>query len=121
MQKHQQLKATWLNDVKSALHTYRRQHFPSSEVISTTKNQRSAEGEHTAQTLSLIEQQIKDTKNRIRHSRLGNGSVMSTLGAFELSGPAARHSHAKALHQYKRKLNHYEHMKEMLRKDGVSA
>jgi len=131
MQKHQQLKATWLNDVKSALHTYRRQHFPSAKSVPATKDRLSVEGEHTAKTLVLLERHIKDTKSLIRHSRTGHGDLMSTMGACETPGgtlpkqqnnsPAARHYHAKALHQYKRKLAQYEHLKEMLRKDGISA
>jgi len=37
------------------------------------------------------------------------------------NSPAVQHDHKKALHQYKRRLDKYEHIKAMLRKDDISA
>lgn len=109
MHKHAYPKMMWLREVESALKTYQQQ-----SSLTEEKN-------HLEKTLRRLEHQINDTKSLIRHSRLGHDSVMNTTGAFGLPVPAVRHNHTKALHQYRRKLNHYEHVKEMLRKDGITA
>jgi len=138
MQKQQYIKMTWLKEVETALNAYQQQ--PLKRPASSSSGQHSGkaneaslrnwnggyyEEQMTKTLLFLVEQQIRDTKDLIRHCRAGdsypNNSVSvldDPLGEYppKYSGsfPTAQHNSEKALHQYRRQLDKYEHLKGVL-------